>query len=148
MFEASQLNYTVALVIGGIVALITLIFVIASVVSKSSTAGILTFVAAFMGLFIALGAAGIMEKMTYQDNVQLLEKHFENQYSGDFSFTPGNWSINMYSFAHVEDQRITVERKLDNAIYLYRLTAGEDETQPALMEIVSGDRSDYPPLQK
>lgn len=148
MFTALQGDYTSSIVIGGITAAITLILVVISLVEKSFSIGLLSGIIAFTGLFTSLGSVATIGGLTYEDNKKNLENYFEEQYSGDFSFAPGRWRINMDSFANVEDQRITVERKVDNAIYLYRLTVGEDETQPALIEIVAGDRSDYPPLQK
>lgn len=148
MFEALQPDYTSSFVVGSILAVTLAAIVVTAIKTKEFGLWLFAGMCLFVAIFAFLASAAITDINVRQDNFENLETFFEEEYTGDFTILAHSSNVNTESFADVEEQRITVERKLDDAIYIYRLTAGEDETQPALLEIVSGERTNYPPLKK
>lgn len=160
MFNVVEPDNTVSYVIGG-VFLVGVIVLACSLFRSSSPnddedhmGGILLL---FCGVLFSITAVGIsaysIQKNAYSDNLINLESYFEENYSGDFKVVPpvsADEGVNRIDFSNldgVEGQRVDVERDMGEALYVYRLYFDEDG-DPALKELIAGDRADYPPLVK
>jgi hypothetical protein len=91
------------------------------------------------------------EEKAYYSNVVSVQDALNDKYSGDFvvyakylAFLPG---IDFSHLDAVEYENVKVERKIDGAVYVYRLVF-DSEGQPDVIRVVSSDSVEYPSLTK
>lgn len=158
MFTVAESNHTISYVIGGAIALMFIAVLARRLYLKNGyTFFDLLILPLFLGVaWIAVYAPALTaDRSVYKENVAKVESYFEDKYSGDFKIVSKtktdhlveNERINFAKLDDVESQRVNVERDTNDAVYVYRLRFDSDGN-PSLKELVTGDRSDYPPLSE
>jgi len=102
-----------------------------------------------MGLLIGAGiVTSFPVEDAYKVNVGSTEEALNDKYSGDFTIEAYGESdsriIDFSSLEEVESAKVTVERKLDGDVYVYRLAFVDGE--PDVVKVVTSDSVQYPSL--
>lgn len=154
MFEIVDVSLSTFLAFAGFVSVFAgLLFFVANLTSSKGTeaAAIRSGTVVVLGLLVGI-TSGAVTNSGLQSNISSVESFLENRYSGDFEVDDDKMDRSelfdaFNDWDDIKEKKVTVTRELDGKVYSYLLNA-DDEGQPALLEVVSGTVSAYPPLTK
>lgn len=154
MFEPVNVSLSFLLTLAGFATAIAgLMFFVAYLSSSKGTEGAVIRSATFvvLGLLVGVPQAVVMNS-GLQSNISGVESFLEDRYSGEFEVDDDEMDRSelfaaFNDWGNIKESKVPVTRELDGKLYSYLLNA-DDEGQPALLEVVSGTVSGYPPLTK
>jgi hypothetical protein len=154
VFEIVDVSLSTFLAFAGFVSVFAgLLFFVANLTSSKGTeaAAIRSGTVVVLGLLVGI-TSGAVTNSGLQSNISSVESFLENRYSGEFEVDDDKMDRSelfdaFNDWDDIKEKKVTVTRELDGKVYSYLLNA-DDEGQPALLEVVSGTVSAYPPLTK